>query len=715
MNPLRNYATQQLLKPPAGRRGRWRGYAAAALAVAGLAVAAIPAAAQTAPPPSAPPTTAVPAPPPAAPGEPAPPAGPPLVVPIPGGTVTVAPGQEQPEAPPPEPEAAGDGTASLLRGPDLRGTNQPTLYEKYGTAGYSLDKDLGWRDMGDEIGNTAASFLWGLTTVLADAAAKILQWSYSLDLFGMTSGAITDVTAALSRVLYTPFVLPMVLLAGLWLAWNALLKKRATTAAESSLWVVFALAAALVFLAQPARLVGGLSGTTTGLSRAILGGVAGLDPKTGPADGITTSPSYGGDPADNELRAVADRMWRTYVYAPWTVLEFGSTDKGQQWGERLLAAKALTPDEAEAIKNDPEKAKAISEENKAEYEEIRNAIKKDPQAKAYFNGHRPGQRIAVAGLALAAVVLSGGLIAALALATLFAQLAMILLVMLAPVFLLAAIHPGAGRVIATRWVNLIVYTAVKRVAYAVLLSVIVVMNGALIDQGSKLGWTVAMMLSIALSGALLFYRKAFLSIVERIGSGGLAAAPGITATGDAGGRLARKAAVGGTIVATAAGFGSTVLAGRAGARTFRRLATDPTTTRQPPGSPTTNSAGAAGLTPPAPAVPAARAGQRPEVAPKDNRPGRAGATPAAGTVHDPSTTSGEELTEAEIAARAFARPAKPRPSAPANGRRRGRFPTTAAGVAFAARRAADPKTLNPHRDAVTDHFSTPPPDPDDHR
>ncbi|MGH9011391.1 MAG: hypothetical protein ACRDYF_16325, partial [Acidimicrobiia bacterium] len=112
-----------------------------------------------------------------APGEPAPPAGPPLVVPIPGGTVTVAPGQEQPEAPPPEPEAAGDGTASLLRGPDLRGTNQPTLYEKYGTAGYSLDKDLGWRDMGDEIGNTAASILWGLTTVLADAAIKILQWS----------------------------------------------------------------------------------------------------------------------------------------------------------------------------------------------------------------------------------------------------------------------------------------------------------------------------------------------------------------------------------------------------------------------------------------------------------------------------------------------------------------------------------------------------------
>ncbi|MGH9011388.1 MAG: hypothetical protein ACRDYF_16310 [Acidimicrobiia bacterium] len=401
--------------------------------------------------------------------------------------------------------------------------------------------------------------------------------------------------------------------------------------------------------------------------------------------------------------------------------QFGSTDKGQQWGERLLDAKALTPDEAEAAKNNPEAAAQISERNKREYEAVREQIKKDPQAKAYFNGHRPGQRISVAGLSLVSVILSGGLIAALALATLFAQLAMILLTMLAPVFLLAAVHPGAGRVIATRWANLIVYTAVKRVAYAVLLSVIVVMNGALIDQGSKLGWTVAMMLSIALSGAMLFYRKAFLSIVERIGSGGLAAAPGITASADAGGRLTRKAAIGGTMVATAAGVGSAVLAGRAGARAFRRLATDPSTTTasQPGSSPgSSGSSGAAadasGLPPAAPALPH-QPGQRPAAAPKDNRPGRTPASRTSGAQDSP-LAPGDEPTEAEIAAKAFARPAKARPhGTPANGQRRGRLPAAAAGAAWAARRAADPRTLNPHRDAVADHFSTPPIDPDDHR
>lgn len=171
-------------------------------------------------------------------------------------------------------------------------------------------------DTGDSFGNIAATVVWGMTRWVADAAIKIFQWSYSLDLFGMTGGAIADVTATLNRILYQPFVLPMVILVGLWLAWNALIKKRGTVAAESTIWVVFALAAAGVFMAQPARIVGGLNNVTTGLSRSILGGVAGIDPKTGPADNITTKGTYSGDPTDTELRAVADRMWRTYIYAP---------------------------------------------------------------------------------------------------------------------------------------------------------------------------------------------------------------------------------------------------------------------------------------------------------------------------------------------------------------------------------------------------------------
>lgn len=64
--------------------------------------------------------------------------------------------------------------------------------------------------------------------------------------------------------------------------------------------------------------------------------------------------------------------------------------------------------------------------------------------------------------------------------------------------------------------------------------------------------------------------------------------------------------------------------------------------------------------------------------------------------------------------RPFDRPAKPRQPKAKNGHRPGRFPTKTAGAAWAARQVS-PKTLNPHRDAVADHFATPPPDPDDHR
>ncbi|HVW31600.1 MAG TPA: hypothetical protein VHL53_03580, partial [Acidimicrobiia bacterium] len=564
--------------------------------------------------------------------------------------------------------------------------------------------------------------LWNTATWIADTAITIFQWSYSLDLFGMTSGAITQVTAALSHVLYEPFVLPMVILAGLWLVWNALLKKRATTAAESSIWVVFALAAAIVFLAQPARIVGGLSGATTGLSRSILGGVAGLDPKTGPADGVTTKASYSGDSTDSELRAAADRMWRTYIYAPWTVLEFGTTDKAPKWGERLLAAKALTTDEAARAKNDPDQAAKISAQKKDEFEKIRHEISQDPQAKAYFQGHRPGQRMAVAGLALAAVVLSGGLIAALALATLFAQLALVLLAMLGPVFLLAAIHPGAGRIIATRWANLLAYTAIKRVAYAVLLSVILVMNGALIDQGSKLGWAVAMTLSVALAGALLFYRKAFLSIIERIGTAGAASAPGLTSSGDATGRFGRRVAGG---VAVGAGLGSTLLAAKGVqslSRGFRRFTdlspTRPATTSGSGGdsSPQGGSSGGSGT-------------------------GRPGGPSSGGSGRQPGVVlpDPEPLPPPKPLWRPYEPPAppesqplrsRPAPAPAANGNadreaitnrdsgkgkeKRGGFPGKTMAVAWGANKL-NPNVLNPHRDAVADHFATPPPDPDPQR
>lgn len=678
--------------------------------------------ATTTPGPTAPTPAGPPAPPPANPTTtttiPSP--GSATVVPIPGGTLTVTPAGPQPEAPAPEPEAPGEGTASLLRHPDLRGGQDPTLYEQYGTAGYGLDKDLGWRDIGDEVGNAVASFLWTTATWIADTAITIFQWSYSLDLFGMTSGAITQVTAALSHVLYEPFVLPMVILAGLWLVWNALLKKRATTAAESSIWVVFALAAAVVFLAQPARIVGGLSGATTGLSRSILGGVAGLDPKTGPDDGVTTKASYGGDTTDSELRAAADRMWRTYVYAPWTVLEFGTTTKAPKWGERLLAAKALTTDEANQIKSGQKSAEQISGEKQRQYDAIRKEISQDPQAKAYFQGHRAGQRMAVAGLALAAVVLSGGLIAALALATLFAQLALVLLAMLGPVFLLAAIHPGAGRIIATRWANLLAYTAIKRVAYAVLLSVILVMNGALIDQGSKLGWAVAMTLSVALAGALLFYRKAFLSIIERIGTAGTAAAPGLTSSGDATGRFGRRLAGG---VAVGAGLGTTVLAAkgvRSLSRGFRRL-TDLSPTKPPVPSGSSEGGPQGGSTSGRTGVPggppSGGSGRHPGVVLPDPEPlpppkplwrpyeppatserqparNRADPTPAANSDPDGKTLGTSDAGKG-----------KPQ---------RGRLPVKAMAVAWGAAKL-NPNALNSHRDAVADHFATPPPDPDPQR
>jgi hypothetical protein len=85
---------------------------------------------------------------------------------------------------------------------------------------------------------------------------------------------------------------------------------------------------------------------------SILIGVAVVDPKGGPDDGVVTRGSFSGDLADSELWVLADRFMRIFVYKSWLAMEFGDAEKGEKWGERLLKAKSLSLAEAERSRDD---------------------------------------------------------------------------------------------------------------------------------------------------------------------------------------------------------------------------------------------------------------------------------------------------------------------------------------------------------------------------
>jgi signal transduction histidine kinase len=122
----------------------------------------------------------------------------------------------------------------------------------------------------------------------------------------------------------------------------------------------------------------------------------------------------------------------------------------------------------------------------------------------WFHGHWVGEWVGLAVMSLVAVGVVGGILVVLALAVLLAQLAMLFLAMLVSIFLLVGVQPGPGRVLVICWLGLLLGAAFKRVAYAAFFAVVLVVSGVFVDQASKLGWGIAMLLQVVLSMTFCF-------------------------------------------------------------------------------------------------------------------------------------------------------------------------------------------------------------------
>ena len=413
---------------------------------------------------------------------------------------------------------AGTGVDDLLRGPDLRKGNDPTFQERYGSGGYTIDNTLGFRDVTDKGLNALAGAVFGMVVALASGVTKLFQWAFSVDLFEFVGEAVSGIVGSLRETLYAPFLQVFIVLAGVYGLWHGIVRRRGTLAAEGWVWAIVALVGATVFFSHPAAIVSGANSMSIGLSRAVLAGTSVVDPKIGPDDGVTTKPTFSGDRADNQLRVAADRFWRSFVYAPWQVMEFGSTSGGREYGERLLRAKTITSSETAQLAGDPQRTKALRDAKKHDFNLIKEELKaNDPEAWEWFQGHRSVERVGVALLAAAGVLLAGSLLLVLSGAVLLAQLAVLLLVLLGPLFLLVGIQPGTGRVVAVRWVETLVGALMKRVLLSTLLAVVLVASGVLLDATSGLGWGMAMALQVLVVLAAIVYRKPFARIFANVG------------------------------------------------------------------------------------------------------------------------------------------------------------------------------------------------------
>jgi hypothetical protein len=434
------------------------------------------------------------------------------------------------------------------------------LMHRHPSGNYALDThvDVGVTNPGALfalVPQLLASQIWDLNRLLVLAVISLFTWAFSLDLLngsGGSSGALGPIAEAI-QTLYThslgrSWLAVGILLAGLWGIWKALVQRRyLETAGQLALSVAFVVLA-LFFVQRPAQTIGRASEWTNQLSLAFLSGAT---------RGNVSSP-------ESAKREVADQLFRTLVYEPWVVLNFGGLRHCVDSDHRPVA-----PD-------DPRRARCIdhlaatggrggyaerflryrpgSEARNAEYEALRDgALPSDSRANSIidafsalargdladafaatseavdpadpnqFNGYtvdaddRPAvdvqqqgggfQRLTMALLVFAGTLGAVLLLGALSLGIVLAQVIVLFFLAFAPLALIAAVYPGRGHDFFRAWLTRLVEALLRKALYSLVLAVILAVSTALLAATASLGWLLAFGLQAAFYWTVFLCRK----------------------------------------------------------------------------------------------------------------------------------------------------------------------------------------------------------------
>jgi hypothetical protein len=436
----------------------------------------------------------------------------------------------------PAPEVATDGINSLITTPG-KPTVGKTLYDNYGTGGqYWAATGLKCSDMTSLIGNNVAGMVFDMAKSLDRVTITVYQSAAGANILTWLSGSVDRLITALGNAIYFPFLAPVVIIGAIWLAWQGLIRKRATKTIEGTVWMVIACAAAIWLIGQP--------GTFTGMGTTVSNGVTSVlntafaklpvngsnsclpiqagDPQSVTADYAFTS---GNGLVDQD----ADELWSVLVCKPWLEGEFGSTQFAPPgtaaaktnlvnlYGRNLLWAQAFATNEQPST--------ALTNAKESSYSGIAGALQtQDPAAYSLFQGNQWTTRLEIGFFALFAAVAAGLLVLLIALTLIVLKLGFLLLLVAGPFFLIIGVHPGFGRVVAIRWFEMLVGVLLKQVAVALVLSILLYCYTLIMaTSDQELPWGLKIMMISLVTVAVFIYRKPFQHLFSSVGYGMLGA------------------------------------------------------------------------------------------------------------------------------------------------------------------------------------------------
>jgi TrbL/VirB6 plasmid conjugal transfer protein len=436
----------------------------------------------------------------------------------------------------PTPVVATSGINSLITTPGSQ-TVGLTLYDNYGTAGQDwAATGLQCSDMTSLIGNNVAGMVFDMAKSLDRVTITVYQSAAGSNILGWLSGSVDNLINALGRAIYFPFLAPVVIIGAIWLAWQGLIRKRATRTIEGTIWMVIACAAAIWLIGQPQDFTGVgttvSNGVTSVLNTAFDNLPAGNNSNCLPVqtkDPQSVSANYAFTSGSGLVDQNANELWSVLVCKPWLEGEFGTTQYAplgtpaaktnvvDEYGRSLLWAQAFATNEQPTA--------ALTKAKEQVYTGISADLQtQDPAVYSLFQGNQWTTRLEIAFFALFAAVAAGLLVLLIALTLIILKLGFLLLLVAGPFFLIVGVHPGFGRVVAIRWFEMLVGVLLKQVAVALVLSILLYCYSLIMGTtDQELPWGLKIMMISLVTVAVFIYRKPFQHLFSSVGYGMLGA------------------------------------------------------------------------------------------------------------------------------------------------------------------------------------------------
>ncbi len=273
-----------------------------------------------------------------------------------------------------------------------------TAYEWWGLAGLGWRvnnneafipySDCGFTSFGWSATSLVSNLIWSTAVNLGAGVILIYSFSTAPNFMNVFLQPLNQVLTSAKDSLFLPFLIPMVMLAALWIAWVGLVKKRSSESVQGVIWVLCAASLSIIFLTYPVWFVKGLNDVVATVQNAVISTITDPGAKATGEDSLcyvgngstgTTAPVETPIPAASALpdgtapapiknldgttldlttsrneQSLGSRnfqciIWQTFLFEPWASGQFGNMSGVEMPEYNAMDKDSLNPVEGEEL------------------------------------------------------------------------------------------------------------------------------------------------------------------------------------------------------------------------------------------------------------------------------------------------------------------------------------------------------------------------------